>query len=115
MRAFAVNALCIAHTRQDLIAPEVEARFIRFATEEIEIVLPDEILRRIERVDRAAGRRRAKGCFGRGALLAKGNHGRREGVVHPRRRDSVEAAGFHVVEAVVTIRIRDELAVLGAT
>ena len=51
MCAFAVNAVRIVPTRQYLIAPEVEARFIRFSTQEVEVVLTDEVLRCVERVN----------------------------------------------------------------
>src|SRR6266498_3053302 len=40
----APEAVCVPATLEYLIAPEVEAGFIRFATEEIEIVLAHEIL-----------------------------------------------------------------------
>ena len=38
----------VTATLEYLIAPEVEARFIRFTSQEIEIVLTDEVLRRVE-------------------------------------------------------------------
>ena len=47
--------------------------------------------------------------------LAERNHSGGEVVVHTRWGDVVEAAGLHIIEAVDTVRIRDELAVLRAT
>src|SRR6185295_3377706 len=45
-------------TLEYLIAPEVEAGFVRFTAEEIKVVLAYEVLRRIQWIDQPAGRKR---------------------------------------------------------
>jgi len=42
------NAASVSAAVEYLIAPEVEAGFIRFTTEEVEIVLPHKVLRGIQ-------------------------------------------------------------------
>src|SRR5882724_1740369 len=98
-----------------LIAPEVEARFVRFTTKEIEVVLAHEVLRRVQRIDEPAARQRgAEGCFRRLTQLAEAARCGTEAVVCARRRDRVEAAGLYVIETVEAVRVSDELVVLGA-
>ena len=64
--ASALDAALVSATSDYLIAPEVEAGFIRFAIQEIKVVLTDKVLRRIEWISEpAAATRRPKGSFRR--------------------------------------------------
>ena len=112
--ASALDAVSVVATLEYLIAPEVEAGFVRFTTEEIEVVLPHEIFRSVQRVRILSSGRRAKGCFRRFPNLAEGTRGRTEGVVNSRRRDGIEAVCLHVFETIEAVRVGDELAVLRA-
>ena len=47
VHAFPLDAALVSATSDYLIAPEVEAGFIRFAIQEIKVVLPHEVLRRV--------------------------------------------------------------------
>src|SRR6266511_5868220 len=112
----AFDALIVRATLEYLIAPEVEPTFVRFTTEEVEIVLPDIVLGRVQRINEPAARqRRPEGCFRRLAYLAEAPRRGTEGIVRSRRRYGVEAVRLNIVKAIEAIRVSDELAVLRAS
>src|SRR5882672_9428000 len=85
----------------DCVHPTVEAGAVRFAAEEVQILLADKELGRIERIYPATRGRRGKRSFRVDAQQAETAIRRAEGVIHPRRRHGVETVGPDVIEAVV--------------
>src|SRR5439155_7704318 len=105
----------ISTTRQYLVAPEVEPRLVGFATEEVDVMLPDKIIGRVNRV--AARDSIARGRENCVRLIREQRERiafRTKVIIHQRRRDGVEVVRVHIVETVTAVAVGDYLCGFGA-
>ena len=111
----AVAARIAGRAVPERVHPTVEAGRVRFAAEEVEILLAHKEFSRIDRVCVIAVGRRRERRFRVHAQRAEAAIRGIERVVRARRRDGVEAVRLDAVEAVVPLRVGDRLAILRPT
>ena len=100
LKACVPSAACL-----DVIDPEIQSCFIRFAIQEVQVLLADKVFGPVQRIQRFSIRRGIEPRIGMQPKLTEASLRRTEDKVRARRRDGIEAIRIDVIEMVITLDV----------